>query len=346
MQMKQRIMLILLLSSTFSNIPQISAKNLQKTHSWKDKVIDRQESYDYSTTTPLIGILTQPDHTKKHQDMQGISGPLVSWIESAGGRVVPIRYGASEDEMVDVFNSINGIVFPVRQVLCYFYWPTTVDRRRKKPRQTLRRSQLTCGITGTKYTIYLRTNRVVLLTCGMDIPSLILLPRCLSWRRRPTTMETSFLYVFAACFLFHFYYRRPRFAFKTLSNRTSYIFAPTNGFSQIHGVCLGFETLHILTANRTREELLVKAAGQEGMANTIEFTRDADDSYYFREWSVRTTLLVCFTLYVCIKYYNCLLKRCMFQISWLHYSQKPNIPNIYAAQVVERNVHRQLDTDI
>lgn len=35
------------------------------------------------------------------------------------------------------------------------------------------------------------------------------------------------------------------------------------GVFPVFGVCLGFETLHILLANRTREELLVPSVGQE-----------------------------------------------------------------------------------
>ena len=34
-----------------------------------------------------------------------------SWIEAAGGRVVPIRYDAPPSEIEKLFNSLNGILF-------------------------------------------------------------------------------------------------------------------------------------------------------------------------------------------------------------------------------------------
>lgn len=73
---------VFLLTSLVANI---------QAKAWKDEVIRRQNTYDYSTETPLIGILTQPDHTKRHKEMQAIAGPLVNWIQAAGGRAVPIR---------------------------------------------------------------------------------------------------------------------------------------------------------------------------------------------------------------------------------------------------------------
>lgn len=59
---------------------------------WRGKVVDRLDKQDYVNNSPLIGVLTQPHGYEKHKEEQTISGPLVSWIESAGGRVVPIRY--------------------------------------------------------------------------------------------------------------------------------------------------------------------------------------------------------------------------------------------------------------
>eukprot|EP01130_Rhizamoeba_saxonica_P007205 TRINITY_DN2908_c0_g1_i1.p1 TRINITY_DN2908_c0_g1~~TRINITY_DN2908_c0_g1_i1.p1 ORF type:complete len:325 (-),score=46.80 TRINITY_DN2908_c0_g1_i1:24-998(-) len=35
----------------------------------------------------------------------------VKWIESGGGRVVPIRYDAPEEELRDIFSKLNGILF-------------------------------------------------------------------------------------------------------------------------------------------------------------------------------------------------------------------------------------------
>ena len=55
----------------------------------------------------------------------------------------------------------------------------------------------------------------------------------------------------------------------------------------VFGICLGFETMHIMIANHTREELLVPSVGQESVANTIELTKDASDSLFFSYWKVR-----------------------------------------------------------
>ena len=38
----------------------------------------------------------------------------VKWVESAGGRVVPIRFYASDAELYRLFKSVNGLIFPVR----------------------------------------------------------------------------------------------------------------------------------------------------------------------------------------------------------------------------------------
>lgn len=64
----------------------------------------------YKTTEPLIGILTQPC-----SDCPGrsyIAASYVKWVEAAGGRVVPIRFYASDAELKRLFNSVNGLVFP------------------------------------------------------------------------------------------------------------------------------------------------------------------------------------------------------------------------------------------
>ena len=88
--------------------------------SWRHAVDDRLERQDYVTDGPLIGVLTQPHWHKHHQDAQTISGPLVSWVESAGGRVVPIRYNAPWDEIEARFNVINGLILPVSNIFMAF----------------------------------------------------------------------------------------------------------------------------------------------------------------------------------------------------------------------------------
>jgi gamma-glutamyl hydrolase len=44
--------------------------------------------------------------------MQYIAASYVKWIELAGGRVVPIPYNGTNDEMDKIFNNINGLLLP------------------------------------------------------------------------------------------------------------------------------------------------------------------------------------------------------------------------------------------
>jgi len=64
---------------------------------------------------PIIGIFTQPTDSTEG-DCGGsctyIAASYVKQWESAGARVVPIDYYASEDELDSIFNNINGVMFP------------------------------------------------------------------------------------------------------------------------------------------------------------------------------------------------------------------------------------------
>mmetsp|Transcript_34599 Transcript_34599/g.90608 ORF Transcript_34599/g.90608 Transcript_34599/m.90608 type:complete len:313 (+) Transcript_34599:629-1567(+) len=58
---------------------------------------------------PVIGIVTQ--------DLEGgdktyIAASYIKYIESAGGRVIPLRYDYPLDKLTDLFGKINGILFP------------------------------------------------------------------------------------------------------------------------------------------------------------------------------------------------------------------------------------------
>ncbi|PNH12468.1 Gamma-glutamyl hydrolase, partial [Tetrabaena socialis] len=64
----------------------------------------------YKNTKPLIGILTQPCHDCPGKSY--IAAANVKWVESAGGRVVPVRFYASDAELHRLFKSLNGLVFP------------------------------------------------------------------------------------------------------------------------------------------------------------------------------------------------------------------------------------------
>ena len=173
----------------------------RRSASWRAAVEDRLDRQDYTTSSPLIGVITQPHHHKHHKDEQTISGPLVSWVESAGGRVVPIPFHAPWSQIEDIFNSINGLVLP--------------------------------GGSG-------------------DL-----------WYGHPFFDTAARLFDLA-----------------TAANEGGDVFP-------VYGICLGFETMHIMIANRTREELLVPSAGQESVSNTIELTEEAEDSLFFRRWTVR-----------------------------------------------------------
>jgi len=64
---------------------------------------------------PIIGVFTQPT-TSTAGDCGGnclyVAASYVKYLESAGARVVPINYYASNAELDTLFNSINGIFFP------------------------------------------------------------------------------------------------------------------------------------------------------------------------------------------------------------------------------------------
>ena len=73
-------------------LQRVSCASESAGRTWKEAVADRLDRQEYATPAPLIGILTQPfAHKGRKSDEQTVSGPLVSWVESAGGRAVPIR---------------------------------------------------------------------------------------------------------------------------------------------------------------------------------------------------------------------------------------------------------------
>jgi len=57
---------------------------------------------------PIIGILTQPSGNGE----QYIAASYVKYIESGGGRVVPVFYTSTEEELDSIFSQINGLLFP------------------------------------------------------------------------------------------------------------------------------------------------------------------------------------------------------------------------------------------
>eukprot|EP01031_Cornospumella_fuschlensis_P038047 gene38047-46228_t len=64
---------------------------------------------------PIIGIFTQPTSSTEGDcggDCLYIAASYVKYLESAGARVVPINYYASNSELDKIFQSINGVFFP------------------------------------------------------------------------------------------------------------------------------------------------------------------------------------------------------------------------------------------
>lgn len=82
--------------------PVVAASTAKPLKRWSDAPV--------KTPGPLIGILTQPCSTCPGKSY--IAAGNVKWVESAGGRVVPIRFYASDEELKRLFKSINGILFP------------------------------------------------------------------------------------------------------------------------------------------------------------------------------------------------------------------------------------------
>jgi len=67
----------------------------------------------HCTDRPIIGILTQPvDDVLQPYGNSYIAASYVKYIESGGGRVVPVFHDSSTDQLDFIFNSINGLLFP------------------------------------------------------------------------------------------------------------------------------------------------------------------------------------------------------------------------------------------
>ena len=72
-------------------------------------------SSNTSNHRPIIGILAQPsDFNATHptDNYSYIASSYVKFVESSGARVVPIPYDLSYEELKEIFQSINGLLFP------------------------------------------------------------------------------------------------------------------------------------------------------------------------------------------------------------------------------------------
>eukprot|EP00127_Corallochytrium_limacisporum_P005582 Clim_evm2s208 gene=Clim_evmTU2s208 len=74
---------------------------------------DNQNERNMLFAGPIIGIMTEPS-VAPYNDKgdQYIAGPIVKWIEAAGGRVVPIPYDGPTEHLEFLLDRINGLVFP------------------------------------------------------------------------------------------------------------------------------------------------------------------------------------------------------------------------------------------
>jgi gamma-glutamyl hydrolase len=63
---------------------------------------------------PIVGILAYPvaDSNERQYGSHYIAASYVKYVESNGGRVVPIYYDATQDELLSLFGQINGVLFP------------------------------------------------------------------------------------------------------------------------------------------------------------------------------------------------------------------------------------------
>lgn len=61
---------------------------------------------------PIIGIVTEWTGDEKLKNQSYIAASYVKFIESSGGRVVPILNNSTEDQVKELFHSINGVLFP------------------------------------------------------------------------------------------------------------------------------------------------------------------------------------------------------------------------------------------
>jgi len=62
---------------------------------------------------PIIGVFSQPTSgTLKTHGNSYIAASYVKFLEAAGARVVPIHYDSTQADLKQLFNSINGILFP------------------------------------------------------------------------------------------------------------------------------------------------------------------------------------------------------------------------------------------
>lgn len=61
---------------------------------------------------PIIGVLAQEVFNPQPKQNSYIAASYVKFLEAAGARVVPVMINQTEEEYIQLFKSINGILFP------------------------------------------------------------------------------------------------------------------------------------------------------------------------------------------------------------------------------------------
>ncbi|KAL1006450.1 hypothetical protein UPYG_G00072570 [Umbra pygmaea] len=61
---------------------------------------------------PIIGVLAQEVYSPQPQKTSYIAASYVKFLEAAGARVVPVMVNQTREEYKQLFNSINGILYP------------------------------------------------------------------------------------------------------------------------------------------------------------------------------------------------------------------------------------------
>ena len=77
--------------------------------------MNRSDSHGADNNYPIIGIFTQPYpavNPSCGKECLYLAASYVKFIESAGARVVPISFHATEAELDDLLGKINGVLFP------------------------------------------------------------------------------------------------------------------------------------------------------------------------------------------------------------------------------------------
>lgn len=68
-----------------------------------------------TTERPIIAIFAQPttsSYCPNGESCQYIAASYIKFVESMGGRVVPLGYNASDDTVKETLNSVNGMLIP------------------------------------------------------------------------------------------------------------------------------------------------------------------------------------------------------------------------------------------